>query len=60
MTLNLTDNEIDVLTDYLTRKAMRLEESGLHDSRCCLAMNSILLKIHKEKKNNDKSEILKM
>lgn len=52
MILNLTDDEIEVLTDYLTRKAMRLEESGLQDSKCCLAMNSILLKICKEKRNN--------
>lgn len=52
MILNLTDNEVEVLTDYLTRKAMRLEESGLQDSKCCLAMNSILLKICKEKRND--------
>lgn len=52
MILNFTDNEIEVLTDYLTRKAMRLEESGLQDSKCCLAMNSILLKICKEKRNS--------
>ena len=56
MTLNLTDDEAEVLADYLTRKAMRLEESGLHDSRCCLAMNSILLKICREKRNDARKE----
>ena len=46
MILNLNKNETDVLETYLTKKVMRLEESGLHDSRCCLAMNSILDKIY--------------
>ena len=45
--LLLDDNEAEVLENYLTRKTMRLEESGLHDSRCCLAMNAILYKLHK-------------
>ena len=56
MILNLTDNEVEVLTDYLTRKAMRLEESALQDSKCCSAMNSILLKICKEKRNDTRKE----
>lgn len=56
MTLNLDENEVEVLTDYLTRKAMRLEESGLKDSRCCLAMNSILRKIYKEKRNDTRKD----
>ena len=46
MILNLNKNETDVLETYLTKKVMRLEESGLHDSRFCLAMNSILDKIY--------------
>ena len=47
MVLELNENEVDVLKDYLTRKTMRLEESGLSDSKCCLAMTSILYKIYK-------------
>lgn len=46
MVLELNENEVDVLKDYLTRKTMRLEESGLSDSKCCLAMTSILHKIY--------------
>lgn len=46
MILELNENEIDVLKNYLTRKTMRLEEAGLSDSKCCLAMNSILTKIY--------------
>lgn len=56
MLLNLNNNEVEVLVNYLTRKTMRLEESGLHDSRCCLAMNSILRKIYKEKKNDSRKD----
>ena len=47
MVLELNENEADVLKDYLTRKTMRLEEAGLSDSKCCLAMTSILYKIYK-------------
>lgn len=50
MILELNENEIDVLKDYLTRKTMRLEEVGLSDSKCCLAMTSILHKIYKREK----------
>lgn len=46
MILNLNDIEIDVLMNYLIRKTMKLEDSGLYDSKCCLAMNSILSKIY--------------
>lgn len=50
MILELNENEIDVLKNYLTRKTMRLEEAGLSDSKCCLAMTSILYKIYKGEK----------
>ena len=46
MVLELNENEVDVLKDYLTRKTMRLEEAGLSDSKCCLVMTSILHKIY--------------
>lgn len=47
MILDLDKNEVDVLKDYLTKKTMRLDEEGLSDSRCYLAMMSILHKIYK-------------
>ena len=50
MILELNENEIEVLKNYLIRKTMRLEEAGLSDSRCCLAMTSILYKIYKGEK----------
>ena len=50
MILNLNKNETDVLETYLTKKVMRLEEVGLSDSKCCLAMTSILYKIYKGEK----------
>ena len=52
MTITLTDEEVDVLKDYLTRKTMRLEECGIKDSRCYLAMMSILFKIYREEEKN--------
>lgn len=51
MILNLTNEEIDVLLTYLMNKTMRLEESDLKDSRCYVAMTSIIYKIYRGKKN---------
>lgn len=53
MQITLNDNEVEVLDNYLTRKVMRLEESGLADSRCCLAMTSILAKLYRGKRNEN-------
>lgn len=56
MILELNKNEIDVLKNYLTRKTMRLEEAGLSDSKCCLAMTSILYKIYEGERNDTRKE----
>lgn len=50
MILELNENEIEVLKNYLIRKTMKLEEVGLSDCKCCLAMTSILYKIYKGEK----------
>lgn len=50
MILELNKNEIEVLKDYLIRKTTRLEESGLSDCRCYLAMISILHKIYERER----------
>ena len=45
MKIDLTAEESEVLEAYLFRKACRLEESGLTDSKCYRAMQSIRHKI---------------
>ena len=47
MQIELTSKEAKILGDYLLRKTRYLEESGLQDSDCCIAMNSILFKLYR-------------
>ena len=56
MNINLTENEVEVLTNYLLKKVMQLESLNLHDSRCCIAMNSILFKLHEACKNDTRKD----
>jgi len=49
--LELTEEEAEVLADYLFKKCARLEESGLTDSRCYPLLYSIKHKINEQKKN---------
>lgn len=48
--LELTKDEAEVLETYLFRKCAKLEESGLTDSRCYVALSSIR---HKLRQNNE-------
>jgi len=45
--LELTQDEAEVLENYLFRKLCRLEEAGLTDSRCYPLLYSIRQKIKK-------------
>lgn len=59
MIIELTNNELEVLKEYLIRKTSRLEESGLSDSKCCLAMMSILFKIYRGEENDTRKKSAK-
>lgn len=47
-----TEEEIEVVSDYLLRKMMRLEESNLKDSRCYPLIASFRTKLLRKYKNN--------
>ena len=49
--LPLTDEESEVLENYLFKKMCRLEESGLTDSHCYPLLCSIRRKLLKSKKS---------
>lgn len=50
MNYDFTDDEIEVISDYLLRKIMRLEEAHLEDSRCYPLLVSFRQKLLNEKK----------
>ena len=43
-----TEDEVEVVSDYLLRKMMRLEESGLTDSYCYPRLASFRAKLLKK------------
>ena len=44
-TVELTDEEVEVLETYLFRKVCKLEEAGLTDSKCFIVLSSIRRKL---------------
>lgn len=56
ITITLTEDEVEVIDSYIFRKACRLEESGLTDSKCYPRLMSVHRKIVKaqNEKNNKK------
>ena len=54
MKIELTDEEAEVLSNYLDRKLYRLEEAGLTASYCYPKLYSIKHKISLQKNNNIK------
>jgi hypothetical protein len=45
--VELTEVEAQVVADYIFSKYTRLEDIGLHDSKCCIAMCNVWHKIKK-------------
>lgn len=45
ITIQLTEEEAEVLDDYIFRKACRLKEAGLEDSKCYPNLMSVHRKI---------------
>lgn len=52
ITITLTEEEAEVVDNYIFRKACRLEESNLTDSKCYPALMSAHYKLIKEKEKN--------
>ena len=58
-TLQLTEEELQFVYDRCSRKAMRLEESGLHDLPCYRLSWQVMGKINdlkKEEKNDSQKD----
>lgn len=53
LTLKLTKEEAEVLSNYLERKLYKLEQSGLTDSRCYPLLYSVHRKIVNAKKEEE-------
>lgn len=53
------EDEIEVVEDYLARKAARLEESGLTDSYCYPRIVGFLHKLRRLKKESEDEEALR-
>lgn len=47
--VDLTDEEADIVYDYLFRKAARLKDAGLEDSKCYPLLLSVTHKIRRAK-----------
>lgn len=54
ITISLTETEAEVIANYIFSKYTRLEDVGLHDSKCCIAMINVWHKIQRAKNNNKK------
>lgn len=52
ITITLTEEEADVIDNYIFRKACRLEEANLKDSKCYPNLMSVHHKIVKERVKN--------
>lgn len=52
--ISLTETEAEVIANYIFSKYTRLEDIGLHDSKCCIAMINVWHKIQRAKNNNKK------
>lgn len=48
--VTLTGEELDVVDDYIFKKACRLKDSGLDDSKCYQALMSVHRKLQEAKK----------
>lgn len=53
--ISLTRTEAQVVADYIFSKYTRLEDIGLHDSKCCIAMCSVWHKIKRAEKEKTKT-----
>lgn len=53
--ITLTEDEAEVVSSYLLRKSMRLEESGLTDSYCYPRIYEAYLKIGRALKENKRT-----
>lgn len=49
--LELTEEEAEVLDSYIFRKAIRLKEAGLEDSKCYPLLMSVHNKLQKKSKS---------
>lgn len=49
--IELTESEADVVSEYLLRKCVRLEEAGLTDSKCYPLLYGAYSKLRKAMKN---------
>lgn len=55
ISITLTRTEAQVVADYIFSKYTRLEDIGLHDSKCCIAMCSVWHKIKRAEKEKTKT-----
>ena len=55
ITISLTETEAEVIANYIFSKYTRLEDIGLHDSKCCIAMCSVWHKIKRAEKEKTKT-----
>lgn len=53
--ISLTETEAEVIANYIFSKYTRLEDIGLHDSKCCIAMCSVWHKIKRAEKEKMKT-----
>lgn len=54
ITITMTETEAEVISNYIFSKYTRLEDIGLHDSKCCIAMCSVWYKIQRAKNDSKK------
>ena len=53
--ISLTETEAEVIANYLFSKYTRLEDIGLHDSKCCIAMCNVWHKIKRAEREKTKT-----
>ena len=46
--IKLTNEEFEVLDDYLFRKLCKLKDAGLEDAKCYVALSSVRSKLRKQ------------
>ena len=55
ITISLTETEAEVIANYIFSKYTRLEDIGLHDSKCCIAMCNVWHKIKRAEREKMKT-----
>ena len=53
--ISLTETEAEVIANYIFSKYTRLEDIGLHDSKCCIAMCNVWHKIKRAEREKTKT-----